>query len=144
VLHDIGKVAIPQDIIKKQGKLTPEERSIIEQHTVKGYRIAKSSAELEDIADGILSHHEKWDGTGYPNRLKGEEIPLIARIISAVDSHDVMVNDRPYHKAMPEADAIAELQRCSGTQFDPHVVEVFVKLLEREELPKEQEAAANA
>jgi len=140
VLHDIGKVAIPQDIIKKQGKLTPEERSIIEQHTVKGYRIAKSSAELEDIADGILSHHEKWDGTGYPNRLKGEEIPLIARIISAVDSHDVMVNDRPYHKAMPEADAIAELKRCAGTQFDPHVVEVFVRLLEREELPKEETA----
>ena len=139
VLHDIGKVAIPQDIIKKQGKLTPEERAIIEQHTVKGYRIAKSSAELEDIAEGILSHHEKWDGTGYPNRLKGEEIPLIARIISAVDSHDVMVNDRPYHKAMPEADAIAELKRCSGTQFDPQVVEIFVKLLEREELPKEQE-----
>lgn len=138
VLHDIGKVAIPQDIIKKQGKLTPEERAIIEQHTVKGYRIAKSSAELEDIAEGILSHHEKWDGTGYPNGLKGEDIPLIARIISAVDSHDVMVNDRPYHKAMPEADAIAELQRCSGTQFDPNVVEVFVKLLEREELPKEQ------
>ncbi len=140
VLHDIGKVAIPQDIIKKQGKLTPEERSIIEQHTVKGYRIAKSSAELEDIADGILSHHEKWDGTGYPNRLKGEDIPLIARIISAVDSHDVMVNDRPYHKAMPEADAIAELKRCAGTQFDPHVVDVFVQLLEREELPKEEAA----
>ena len=146
VLHDIGKVAIPQDIIKKKGKLTPEERTIIEQHTVKGYRIAKSSAELEDIAEGILSHHEKWDGTGYPNRLKGEEIPLIARIISAVDSHDVMVNDRPYHKAMPEADAIAELKRCSGTQFDPDVIEAFVRLLEREELPKEQmtEAAANA
>lgn len=146
VLHDIGKVAIPQDIIKKKGKLTPEERVIIEQHTVKGYRIAKSSAELEDIAEGILSHHEKWDGTGYPNGLKGEEIPLIARIISAVDSHDVMVNDRPYHKAMPEEDAIAELKRCSGTQFDPDVVEAFVRLLEREELPKEQmtEAAANA
>ena len=149
VLHDIGKVAIPQDIIKKQGKLTPEERSIIEQHTVKGYRIAKSSVELEDIADGILSHHEKWDGTGYPNNLKGEEIPLIARIIAAVDSHDVMVNDRPYHKAMPESSAIEELKRCAGTQFDPHVVEMFVRLLEREELPKEatdkaQEETVNA
>lgn len=137
VLHDIGKVAIPQNIIKKQGKLTPEERAIIEQHTVKGYRIAKSSPELSDIAEGILSHHEKWDGTGYPNGLKGEEIPLIARVISAVDSHDVMVNDRPYHKAMPERDAIEELKRCSGTQFDPGVVEVFIRLLEREELPKE-------
>jgi diguanylate cyclase (GGDEF)-like protein len=136
-LHDIGKVAIPQDIIKKRGKLTPEERKVIEQHTVKGYRIAKSSPELAEIADGILCHHEKWDGTGYPNALKGEEIPLIARIIAAVDSHDVMVNDRPYHKGMPEQDAIAELRRCSGTQFDPTIVEVFTRMLEREELHEE-------
>lgn len=142
VLHDIGKVAIPQDIIKKKGKLTPDERKIIEQHTVKGYRIAKSSPELGEIAEGILCHHEHWDGTGYPKGLKGEEIPLIARVISAVDSHDVMVNDRPYHKAMPEADAIAELRRCSGTQFDPHVVEVFTALLEREDLPRELEQSA--
>ncbi|MCR4690603.1 MAG: diguanylate cyclase [Lachnospiraceae bacterium] len=133
-LHDIGKVAIPQDIIKKKGKLTAEERIVIEQHTVKGYRIAKSSPELAEIADGILCHHEKWDGTGYPNALKGEEIPLIARIIAAVDSHDVMVNDRPYHKGMPEKEAIAELRRCSGTQFDPHVVEIFTRMLEREDL----------
>ena len=142
-LHDIGKVAIPQDIIKKKGKLTPEERKVIEQHTVKGYRIAKSSPELAEIADGILCHHEKWDGTGYPNGLKGEQIPLIARVIAAVDSHDVMVNDRPYHKGMPEADAIAELRRCSGTQFDPHVVEVFTRLLEREELPQSEAKEAN-
>ncbi len=141
VLHDIGKVAIPQDIIKKQGKLTQEERLIIEQHTVKGYRIAKSSPELSDIADGILSHHEKWDGTGYPNGLKGDEIPLIARIISAVDSHDVMVHDRPYHKAMPQKDAIEELKRCAGTQFDPKIIMVFVRMLEREELPKEAKKA---
>lgn len=138
VLHDIGKVAIPQDIIKKQGKLTPEERKTIEQHTVKGYRIAMSSPELSLIADGILCHHEKWDGTGYPNGYAGEDIPLIARIISAVDSHDVMVNDRPYHKAMPERDAIIELRRCAGTQFDPNVVDIFTKLLEEEELPKEE------
>ena len=142
VLHDIGKVAIPQDIIKKKGKLTPEERAIIEQHTVKGYRIAKSSPELSEVAEGILSHHEKWDGTGYPNGLAGEEIPLIARVISAVDAHDVMVNDRPYHKAMPERDAIAELRRCSGTQFDPNIVDAFTKMLEREDLPAEEQKAA--
>ena len=142
VLHDIGKVAIPQDIIKKNGKLTPEERAIIEQHTVKGYRIAKSSPELSEVAEGILSHHEKWDGTGYPNGLAGEEIPLIARVISAVDAHDVMVNDRPYHKAMPERDAIAELRRCSGTQFDPYIVDIFTKMLEREELSAEECNAA--
>ncbi|MGN0131211.1 MAG: HD domain-containing phosphohydrolase [Lachnospiraceae bacterium] len=136
VLHDIGKVAIPHHVLVKKGKLNDEEFKIMQQHTVKGYRIAKSSPELGDIADCILSHHEKWDGTGYPNRLKGEEIPLLARIISAVDSHDVMVHNRPYHQAMPEEDAIKELRRCAGTQFDPHIVEVFTELLEEEELPK--------
>lgn len=134
VLHDIGKVAIPQNVLQKRGKLSDKERKIIEQHTVKGYRIAKSSPELEDIAEGILAHHEKWDGSGYPNGWKQEEIPLLARIISAVDSHDVMVNDRPYHKAMSERLAIDELKRCSGTQFDPYVIEVFTAMLEREEL----------
>ena len=136
VLHDIGKVAIPHHVLVKKGKLNDEEFKIMQQHTVKGYRIAKSSPELGDIADCILSHHEKWDGTGYPNHLKGEEIPLLARIISAVDSHDVMVHNRPYHQAMPEEDAIKELRRCAGTQFDPHIVEVFTALLEEEELPK--------
>ena len=136
VLHDIGKVAIPHHVLVKKGKLNDEEFKIMQQHTVKGYRIAKSSPELGDIAECILSHHEKWDGTGYPNRLKGEEIPLLARIISAVDSHDVMVHNRPYHQAMPEEDAIKELRRCAGTQFDPYIVEVFTKLLEEEELPR--------
>lgn len=138
VLHDIGKVAIPHSVLLKKGKLNDEERKIMQQHTVKGYRIAKSSPELEEIADCILSHHEKWDGTGYPNGLKGEEIPLLARVISAVDSHDVMVHNRPYHTAMPEQAAIDELKACAGTQFDPHVVEVFVRLLEREELNKDK------
>ena len=123
----------------KKGKLNDEEFKIMQQHTIKGYRIAKSSPELGDIADCILSHHEKWDGTGYPNRLKGEEIPLLARIISAVDSHDVMVHNRPYHQAMPEEDAIAELRRCAGTQFDPNIVEIFTGLLEKEELPRIRE-----
>lgn len=139
VLHDIGKVAIPHSVLLKKGKLNDKERKIMQEHTVKGYRIAKSSPELEEIADCILSHHEKWDGTGYPNGLKGEEIPLLARIISAVDSHDVMVHNRPYHTAMPEQAAIDELKACAGTQFDPHVVEVFVQLLEREELNKAAE-----
>ncbi len=139
VLHDIGKVAIPHHVLVKKGKLNDEEFKIMQQHTVKGYRIAKSSPELGDIAECILSHHEKWDGTGYPNRLKGEEIPLLARIISAVDSHDVMVHNRPYHQAMPEEDAIKELRRCAGTQFDPNIVEVFTKLLEEEEIPKIRE-----
>jgi diguanylate cyclase (GGDEF)-like protein len=144
VLHDIGKVAIPHHVLVKKGKLNDEEFKIMQQHTVKGYRIAKSSPELGDIAECILSHHEKWDGTGYPNRLKGEEIPLLARIISAVDSHDVMVHNRPYHQAMPEEDAIKELRRCAGTQFDPYIVEVFTKLLEEEELPRIRAERAQA
>ena len=138
-LHDIGKVAIPQHILTKKSRLNDEEFKIMQQHTVKGYRIAMSSPELKDIAEGILCHHEKWDGTGYPNGYKGEEIPLLARIISCVDSHDVMVNNRPYHQAMPEEKAIAELRRCAGTQFDPHIVEVFTAMLEEEDLPKERE-----
>ena len=146
IMHDIGKVAIPHQVLLKKGKLSDEEFEIMKQHTIKGYRIANASPELSSIADCILSHHEKWDGTGYPNKLKGEDIPLLARIISAVDSHDVMVHDRPYHRAMPEEDAIKELRRCAGTQFDPNIIEVFTRLLEEEELPKIQkarEAAAN-
>ncbi|HAF27003.1 MAG TPA: hypothetical protein DCG85_06780 [Lachnospiraceae bacterium] len=138
VLHDIGKVAIPHDVLVKKGKLNDEEFKIMQQHTVKGYRIAMASPELREIADGILSHHEKWDGTGYPNGLKGEEIPLLARVISAVDSHDVMVHNRPYHQAMPEKNAIRELRRCAGTQFDPHIIEVFTQMLEEEELSDEE------
>ncbi|MCR5655701.1 MAG: HD domain-containing protein [Lachnospiraceae bacterium] len=138
-LHDIGKVAIPQHILTKKSRLNDEEFKIMQQHTVKGYRIAMSSPELRDIAEGILCHHEKWDGTGYPNGYKGEEIPLLARIISCVDSHDVMVNNRPYHQAMPEEKAIAELRRCAGTQFDPYIVDVFTKMLEEEDLPRQRE-----
>lgn len=146
IMHDIGKVAIPHQVLLKKGKLSDEEFEIMKQHTIKGYRIANASPELSSIADCILSHHEKWDGTGYPNKLKGEDIPLLVRIISTVDSHDVMVHDRPYHRAMPEEDAIKELRRCAGTQFDPNIIEVFTRLLEEEELPKIQkarEAAAN-
>ncbi|MGN0246628.1 MAG: HD domain-containing phosphohydrolase [Lachnospiraceae bacterium] len=144
IMHDIGKVAIPHQVLLKKGKLSDEEFEIMKQHTIKGYRIANASPELSGIADCILSHHEKWDGTGYPNKLKGEDIPLLARIISAVDSHDVMVHDRPYHHAMPEEDAIKELRRCAGTQFDPHIIEVFTRLLEEEELPKIQKARETA
>ena len=132
VLHDIGKVAIPHHVLKKQESLTLEERMIIQQHTVKGFRIAKSSPELSDIAECILSHHERWDGKGYPNALTGEEIPLLARIISAVDSYDVMVHDRPYHTAIGVKEAILELRKCMGTQFDPYVIEKFTAMLEAE------------
>lgn len=132
VLHDIGKIAIPHTILLKPGKLTEEEWEVMKTHTEKGYRIASASKELQSIAEYILHHHERWDGKGYPGELKGEEIPLLSRIITVVDSHDVMVHDRPYHKAMSKEQATEELLRCSGTQFDPHLVTVFLKVINDE------------
>lgn len=129
VLHDIGKIAIPHSILLKPGKLTDEEWEIMKSHTEKGYRIASASKELQSIAEYILHHHERWDGNGYPGGLKEDEIPLLSRIITVVDSHDVMVHDRPYHKAMNHEDAVEELRRCSGTQFDPHLVTVFLDVI---------------
>ena len=132
VLHDIGKIAIPHSILLKPGKLTDAEWEIMKTHTEKGYRIASASKELKPIGEYILHHHERWDGGGYPGGLAGDEIPLLSRIITVVDSHDVMVHDRPYHKAMSREAAEAELRRCSGTQFDPKLVEVFLEVLKEE------------
>lgn len=132
VLHDIGKIAIPHSILLKPGKLTDEEWEIMKTHTEKGYRIANASKELKPIAEYILHHHERWDGQGYPGGLSEDEIPLLSRIITVVDSHDVMVHDRPYHKAMSHAEAVEELLRCSGSQFDPHIVTVFLQVLQEE------------
>lgn len=132
VLHDIGKIAIPHSILLKPGKLTDEEWEVMKTHTDKGYRIASASKELKPIAEYILHHHERWDGHGYPGGLSGEEIPLLSRIITVVDSHDVMVHDRPYHKAMSHAAAVEELLRCSGSQFDPHIVTVFLQVLQED------------
>lgn len=132
VLHDIGKIAIPHSILLKPGKLTDAEWEIMKTHTEKGYRIASASKELKPIGEYILHHHERWDGAGYPGGLAGDEIPLLSRIITVVDSHDVMVHDRPYHRAMSGEAAEAELRRCSGTQFDPKLVEVFLEVLREE------------
>lgn len=129
LLHDIGKVGIPLNILNKPGKLNDEEWVVMKSHTKKGYQIAKSAKELSSIADMILHHHEKWDGTGYPDGLAAEQIPLLSRVISVVDSYDAMVSDRAYRKGMSVDKAIAELKRCSGTQFDPHIVDEFIKML---------------
>lgn len=132
VLHDIGKIAIPHSILLKPGKLTEAEWEIMKTHAEKGYRIASAAQELKPIGEYILHHHERWDGGGYPGGLAGEEIPLLSRIITVVDSHDVMVHDRPYHKAMRAGEAEEELRRCAGTQFDPNLVETFLKVLKEE------------
>lgn len=128
-LHDVGKIGIPEQILMKPSTLSKEEWCIMKTHTEIGYRIAKSTPELSYIADDILAHHEKYDGTGYPNKLKGEEIPLLSRIINVVDSFDVMTNKRVYKEAATMEYAIEELMRCSGTQFDPFIVEEFIHIL---------------
>ena len=130
LLHDIGKVGIPLDILTKPYGLTNHEWQVIKSHVEKGYRIVKASPELEDIAELVLYHHESWDGSGYPDGLKHETIPLLSRIIAVVDSYDAMTNDRPYRKALSKQKARAELQRCSGKMYDPNIVSEFLALLD--------------
>jgi len=129
VLHDIGKVGIKDKILNKPEPLTPEEWVEMRKHTEIGYRIAMSSPELIPIADYILSHHEKWDGTGYPQGLYGKEIPLAARILTVADAYDAMTQDRAYRKALSQEYALSEIEKNAGTQFDPEVVDVFVTLM---------------
>jgi diguanylate cyclase (GGDEF)-like protein len=128
-LHDIGKININEEILNKKDKLTAEEWELIKTHTEQGYKIASSSEEFAAVADEIFSHHEKWDGSGYPRQLKGKEIPFLARIISLVDSYDVMTNERPYSEALSKEEAVAEIKRSAGSQFDPDLAAKFINLL---------------
>jgi diguanylate cyclase (GGDEF)-like protein/PAS domain S-box-containing protein len=127
--HDIGKVGIADRILFKNDSLTEEEYREMQRHSEIGHRIALASPELSSLADLILKHHEYWDGSGYPFGLRGEQIPLECRIIALVDAYDTMTHDRPYSKAVAPQDALEEIARCSGTQFDPHLTKLFLKLL---------------
>lgn len=129
-LHDIGKIAIPDHILLKPDKLTPDEFEIMKTHSEKGYRLVLLLPELSHIARAILTHHERWDGQGYPLGLKGEEIPLISRIVAVVDAFDAMISDRIYSKAISKEDAIDELKRCAGKQFDSSIVELFCNIID--------------
>jgi HD-GYP domain-containing protein (c-di-GMP phosphodiesterase class II) len=124
-LHDIGKVAIPETILNKPGPLDDEEWEYIRRHSVIGERIISAAPSLHRVAQIVRSSHERLDGTGYPDRLKGADIPLGARIIAVCDAYDAMISERPYSQAMPTGAAVAELWRCAGSQFDPDVVDVF-------------------
>lgn len=129
--HDIGNVAVPEGILAKPGPLTAEEWNTMSKHPEIGYRITQSDRRLKTISDAILSHHERWDGTGYPQGLKGEKIPLQARILSIVDAYDVMTSGRIYKAACPQADALKEINDKAGKQFDPSLVQIFMKVIQK-------------
>ena len=134
MLHDIGKIGVPESILNKNGPLTEEERKKINEHSLIGATILGPIKNLDGVILGIKHHHERHDGRGYPEGLGGEVIPYIARIISVADSFDAMTTDRPYRKAFTRDYAIAELERCSGSQFHPHIVKAAVTLYKRGEL----------
>ncbi|AFM00059.1 MULTISPECIES: HD-GYP domain-containing protein [Desulfitobacterium] len=129
LFHDLGKIAVCRAILEKPGKLTTEEYTEIKRHSEIGYRILGSVRGMENMAEFVLYHHERWDGKGYPRQLKGGEIPLYSRVIGLADAYDAMTNNRSYRKALSKKAAIQELLRNSGTQFDPELVGEFIKTL---------------
>jgi len=128
LLHDVGKIGIPDAILTKPGDLNEAEREEMQKHPQIGYRILQAVESLRPAAEIVLAHHANYDGTGYPVRWKGERIPLGSRIFSVVDSYDAMTSDRPYRGRLTHQAACAEIRRCAGTQFDPRVVEAFLRM----------------
>lgn len=128
LVHDVGKIGVPEDVLRKAGKLTDEEFSLIKLHPEIGHNILKDIPQLADVLPGVLHHHERWDGRGYPRRLEGERIPFVARLIALADSFDAMSSTRTYRPAMPRAAVLTEIAKCGGTQFDPELARVFVTL----------------
>ena len=123
-LHDLGKLAIPEDVLRKPGPLNAAERLVLERHPEIGFRMLDSLA-VEPVATWVLHHHERWDGAGYPAKLAGDEIPLGARILFVADAYDAMTTERVYRRGLSHEQALDELDRCAGSQFDPEVVEAF-------------------
>lgn len=128
IIHDIGKLEIPNDILNKAGRLTAEEREIIELHPIKGYEMCRKLGFMKEELEIIRYHHEKWNGEGYPDQLRGEQIPHMARIVAVADVYDALTSDRAYRKALTHKDAIHFLNDHSGTHFDPSCVEAWAKV----------------
>jgi HD-GYP domain-containing protein (c-di-GMP phosphodiesterase class II)/GGDEF domain-containing protein len=143
LLHDVGKIGVSERILLKPGPLTDEEYSAVKLHPRIGYRLVAQVPLLKPVAPAILHHHERFDGTGYPSGLSGERIPLEARVIAIIDAFSAMISDRPYQPAMPVTDALAELERCAGTHFDPKLVEIFAEEV-RAGIPDDGESGVNA
>ncbi|MEW6423914.1 MAG: HD domain-containing phosphohydrolase, partial [Bacillota bacterium] len=131
-LHDIGKIEIDRSILNKPGPLDEEEWRILRQHPLWGSDIVKSVTKLQPIASVILYHHENYDGSGYPEGIRGADIPLLARIIRIVDSFDAMTSYRPYRREMSREEAAQEIERCAGTVFDPVAARLFIEILQEE------------
>jgi HD-GYP domain-containing protein (c-di-GMP phosphodiesterase class II) len=130
VVHDIGKIGVPDAILNKQGKLTDDERAVMNKHPEYGWGVLRLFPALKQTSLITLHHHESFDGAGYPGKLRGTEIPLGARIVTVIDSFDAMVSDRPYRKGLPPEEAKRRLIESSGTQFDPAVVNCFLKIVD--------------
>ena len=135
VLHDIGKVGIPEPILNKSGPLNPEEWETMKSHVAFGAKILEPLTPLARIREMVHHHHEYFDGSGYPHSLKGEQIPLGARIIAVADAYDTITSDRTYKKGRSAADALAELERCANAQFDARIVEIFVGVMQKQANP---------
>ena len=132
-IHDIGKIGIGESVLNKPGKLTDEEFLIIKSHVVKGSKILEPMSRLRALMPGVRHHHEKYDGTGYPDGLKGDEIHLVARIISIADTYDAMTTSRVYRKGLPKEVAFKEIEKGAGTQFDPKLALAFVEFMRNNE-----------
>ena len=132
LLHDIGKIGISDAILRKSGVLSAEEYRVIQDHPLIGHNILKSITAMPEIAQGARWHHERYSGGGYPDGLIGEDIPLIARIICVADAYDAMTSDRVYRPALTKAQAREEIQKCRGTQFDPHLTDLMIDIIDHE------------
>src|SRR3954462_2290373 len=134
-LHDIGKLAVSDEVLCKEGRLDDAELAQIREHPKIGAKLLLRVTTLRDAIPYVLYHHERWDGTGYPTGKAGEEIPVEARVLAIADAFDAMTSDRPYRSALTHEEALAEVERCAGTQFDPKIARVFLEVFREAELP---------
>jgi putative nucleotidyltransferase with HDIG domain len=142
LLHDVGKIKVPKEIINKPGPLTPDEWDVVRRHPGDGADMLNGvGGFLAEVGDIVRHHHERWDGDGYPENLAGEDIPVIARIVAACDAFSAITTDRAYRRGRPIAEALEELRRSAGTQFDPAVIEALCKVIGREDVSRALNAA---
>jgi HD-GYP domain-containing protein (c-di-GMP phosphodiesterase class II) len=141
LLHDVGKIGVPTHILRKPGKLTNDEYEAIKNHVTLSTLIIHGLPHLADIQDAVANHHERWDGSGYPRGLKGEEIPLLGRVMAVADAFSAMTLDRPYRSGLQTEVALQRIEEGAGTQFDPELARTFVALMRAENAQAQRKAA---